>query len=102
MFREKALAEMARVLAPGGAIGITFDYGKGAPGANVYLPPPHKPPETAAEVRRRYLDSGLEMLGDFALEDPIPGSLFRTDRESYTIGALFPGKPPFQTPPIPL
>lgn len=92
--QERALSEMARVLAPGGAIGLTFDYGPGAPGANSYLPPPHDPPTTAEEVRQRYVRDGLEILGKFALEDPIPGSLFRSQDVSYTIAALFLGKPP--------
>lgn len=99
--QEKALTEMARVLAPGGIIGLTFDYGIGAPGANPYLPPPHEPPETADEVRRRYARGGLDILGEFGIEDPIPGSLFRTREVSYTIAALFLGKPPLQHPPIP-
>ncbi len=99
--QETAVSEMARLLAPGGIIGLTFDYGPGAAGANPYLPPPHDPPDSAAEVRRRYVHSGLEILGDFTLEDPVPGSLFHTDQVSYTIGALFLGKAPLQTPPIP-
>ena len=93
---------MARVLAPGGVIGLTFDYGAGAPGVNAYLPPPHEPPESADEVCSRYVHSGLEILGDFGLEDPVPGSLFRTQEVSYVIGALFLGKPPLQQPPAPV
>ncbi len=100
--QERALSEMARVLAPGGVIGLTFDYGAGAPGSNPYLPPPHDPPETADEVRRRYVHSGLEILGGFRLEDPVPGSLFRSQEVSYTIGALFLGKPPLQLPSLPV
>jgi SAM-dependent methyltransferase len=98
--QKKALSEMARVLAPGGVIGLTFDYGTAAPGANAHLPPPHEPPHNAEEVRRRYVHSGLEILGDVRLEDPIPGSLFRSQGVSYTIGALFLGKPPLQQPPL--
>jgi SAM-dependent methyltransferase len=89
-----ALTEMARVLAPGGVIGLTFDYGAPAPGANAYLPPPHDPPQTADEVHARFVHSGLEILGDSRLDDPIPGSLFRTSEVSYTMAALFLGKPP--------
>ncbi len=74
--QEKALSEMARVLAPGGVIGLTFDYGVGAPGTSIYLPPPHEPPGSAGEVRSRYVHSGLEVLGGGRLEDPVPGSLF--------------------------
>lgn len=96
--QEKALSEMARVLAPAGVIGLTFDYGVGAPGASIYLPPPHEPPANAEEVRSRYVHSGLEVLGDGRLEDPVPGSLFRSADVSYTIGALFLGKPPLQKP----
>ncbi len=100
--QKKALSEMARVLAPGGVIGLTFDYGTGAPGANPHLPPPHEPPDSAEEVRRRYVHSGLEILGDLGLEDPIPGSLFHSQEVSYTIGALFLGKPPLRQPPLPV
>jgi 2-polyprenyl-3-methyl-5-hydroxy-6-metoxy-1,4-benzoquinol methylase len=100
--QRRALSEMARVLAPGGVIGLTFDYGTGAPGVNAHLPPPHDPPETADEVRSRYVHSGLEILGDFGLEDPIPGSLFRSEEVSYTMAALFLGKPPLQKPPAPV
>ncbi|HYL36197.1 MAG TPA: methyltransferase domain-containing protein [Bryobacteraceae bacterium] len=100
--QKKALSEMARVLAPGGVIGLTFDYGAGAPGVNSYLPPPHEPPETADQVRNRYVHSGLEILGDVRLEDPVAGSLFRTADVSYTIAALFLGKPPLQQLPAPV
>ncbi len=94
--QKLALSEMARVLAPGGVIGLTFDYGTPAPGVNIHLPPPHEPPESADEVRRRYVHSGLEILGDLNLENPIPGSLFRTQEVSYTMGTLFLGKPPLE------
>ena len=102
--QEKALSEMARVLAPGGVIGLTFDYGVGAPGTSIYLPPPHEPPGSAGEVRSRYVHSGLEVLGGGRLEDPVPGSLFRSSTVSYTMGALFLGKTPFEepAPPIPM
>ena len=99
--QKRALSEMARVLAPGGIIGLTFDYGAGAPGVNAYLPPPHDPPATADEVRSRYVHSGLEILGDGRIEHPIPGSLFRSSEISYVIGALFLGKPPLQRPALP-
>jgi 2-polyprenyl-3-methyl-5-hydroxy-6-metoxy-1,4-benzoquinol methylase len=99
--QKRALCEMARVLAPGGMIGLTFDYGAGAPGVNMYLPPPHEPPGSASEVFSRYLHSGLEILGDSRLEDPVTGSLFRTSEVSYTIAALFLGKPPLQQPSLP-
>ncbi len=99
--QKKALSEMGRVLAPGGIIGLTFDYGAGAPGTSVYLPPPHEPPANADEVRSRYVHSGLEVLGDGRLEDPVPGSLFRSADVSYTVGALFLGKPPLQRPALP-
>jgi SAM-dependent methyltransferase len=99
--QKRALSEMARVLAPGGVIGLTFDYGTGAAGVNCHLPPPHEPPENANEVRSRYVHSGLEILGGFTLDDPVPGSLFRTQEVSYTIGALFLGKAPLQKPPAP-
>jgi SAM-dependent methyltransferase len=96
--QKRALSEMARVLAPGGVIGLTFDYGRPAPGMNIYLPAPHEPPETAGEVRDRYVHSGLEIVGDAQLDDPLGGSLFRTQDVSYTIGALFLGKPPLRQP----
>jgi len=97
-----ALSEMARVLAPGGVIGLTFDYGVAAPGVNPHLPPPHEPPRNVDDVRQRYVHSGLEILGDFRLEDPVPGSLFRTTEVLYTIAALFLGKPPLRQPPKPV
>ena len=99
--QEKSLSEMARILAPGGVIGLTFDYGAGAPGASIYLPPPHEPPANAGEVRSRYVRNGLEVLGDGKIEDPVPRSLFRSADVSYTIGALFLGKPPLQRPVLP-
>jgi 2-polyprenyl-3-methyl-5-hydroxy-6-metoxy-1,4-benzoquinol methylase len=99
--QTRALSEMARVLAPGGVIGLTFDYGTPAPGVNIYLPPPHEPPETADEVRSRYVHNGLEILGAPRLEDPIPGSLFRTQEVTYTMGALFLGKFPLRPPLVP-
>src|SRR5206468_1486062 len=85
--QKQAVAEMARVLAPGGLIGITFDYGPPAPGANRYLPPPHEPPQSVAEVRERFVHSGLVEIGG-GLEEPVPGSLFSADKVSYTIGVL--------------
>ena len=59
-----ALKEMARVLRPGGIVGLTFDFGSAAPGANVYLPPPHDPPPDAAEALRRFSQGGLEAVGN--------------------------------------
>lgn len=99
--QKRALSEMARVLVPGGMIGLTFDYGAGAPGINVYLPPPHEPPATTDEVYRRYVHSGLEVLGEGKLEDPVAGSLFRSSEISYAIAALFLGKPPLRQPALP-
>jgi SAM-dependent methyltransferase len=99
--QAQSLSEMARLLAPGGLIGLTFDYGPAAPGVNIYLPPPHEPPPDAKEVYRRYVHTGLEVLGHFGIENPAPGSLFRTQEVSYTIAALFLAKPPFETPAVP-
>jgi len=100
--QKRALTEMARVLAPGGIIGLTFDYGAGAPGINIYLPPPHEPPATADEVLSRYAHSGLKVLGQGRLEDPIPGSLFSSSEVSYVIAALFLGKAPLRQPALPM
>ena len=99
--QKKALAEMARVLRPGGIIGLTFDYGTPAPGANMYLPPPHEPPRDAQEIRERYLQGGLRVLGNTELEDPVPGSLFRNTTVKYVMGSLFVGRPPVRHVPAP-
>jgi SAM-dependent methyltransferase len=92
--QEIALAEADRVLKPGGVVGLTFDYGRGAPGANRYLPPPHDPPASAAEVVRRYARNSLSVLGNPFSEDPVPGSLFHDDAVRYTVASLFLVKGP--------
>lgn len=92
--QEAALCEMARVLAPGGMVGLTFDYGQAAPGANRYLPPPHDPPRNAAEAVRRWRQGGLTVVGNSFSEDPVPGSLFHDPVVRYTIASLFLAKPP--------
>ncbi|MBZ5579968.1 MAG: class I SAM-dependent methyltransferase [Acidobacteriia bacterium] len=99
--QELALREMARVLKPGGLVGLTFDYGEGAPGANEYLPPPHDPPPNAAAAVRRYSQGGLVVVGNEFSEDPVPGCLFRDAVARYTVASLFLAKPPapvIQTP----
>jgi hypothetical protein len=102
--QAQALSELARVLTPGGIIGLTFDYGPAAPSANVHLPSPHEPPANPDQVRERYVHSGLHILGNNDIETPIPGSLFSTAEVSYTMGSLFLGKPPLRDldPPAPL
>lgn len=92
--QQIALGEMARVLKPGGLVGLTFDYGPGAPGANQYLPPPHDPPATAREAVRRYSQGGLVVLGNEFAEDPVPGCLFPDQSVQYTVASLFLAKPP--------
>ena len=92
--QRTALREMARVLKPGGTIGLTIDFGEPAPGRNEYLPPPHEPPQTAQEALERYLQGGLVLQGNAFSEDPIPRSLFRDQSVSYTVAALFLTKPP--------
>ena len=101
--QEQAVAEMARVLRPGGIVGLTFDYGPPAPGANEHLPPPHQPPESAEEVRRRYAQNGLQVLGNAEMEPPCPGGLFRDNVVRYVIASLFLGRPPLRalSPPVP-
>ena len=94
--QERSLRKMARLLRPGGRIGLTFDYGLPAPGANEHLPPPHEPPESAVEVVRRYAQAGLAVLGNVMPDEPIPGSLFHDDVVRYVMGALFLGKPPLK------
>ena len=99
--QETALREMARVLKPGGLVGLTFDYGPGAPGANEYLPPPHDPPATARESVRRYSQGGLVVIGNQFAEDPVPDCLFHDETVHYTVASLFLSKPPapdLQTP----
>jgi 2-polyprenyl-3-methyl-5-hydroxy-6-metoxy-1,4-benzoquinol methylase len=99
--QECAVAEMARVLKPGGLIGLTFDYGQAAPGANEYLPPPHDPPPTAQETLRRYVRAGLEVVGNQFAEDPTPGALFPDEQVRYTIASLFLAKAPVPEVPLP-
>jgi hypothetical protein len=89
-----ALAEAARVLKPGGFIGLTFDYGPAAPGANEYLLPPHDPPANTTEVLYRYAREGLVVVGNPFSENPQPGALFHDDVVSYTVASLFLAKPP--------
>jgi SAM-dependent methyltransferase len=98
--QEIALREMGRVLRPGGLIGLTFDFGRSAPGASVYLPPPHDPPPNAAEAVRRFTPAPLVAVGNRFEEDPAPGSLFRHESILYTVASLFLAKPP--APPIQL
>jgi 2-polyprenyl-3-methyl-5-hydroxy-6-metoxy-1,4-benzoquinol methylase len=99
--QETALREMARVLRPGGLIGLTFDFGPSAAGANVYLPPPHDPPPDAAEALRRFTQGGLVPVGNRFAEDPVPGCLFIHDTVRYTVASLFLAKPPVPTIGIP-
>jgi SAM-dependent methyltransferase len=99
--QREAAAAMARVLKPGGMIGLTFDCGPGAPGATALLPPPHQPPASLEDACARYLTGGLQMAGMVDREPPPDGSLFRDERLRYTVGALFLGKPPLPTIDIP-
>lgn len=92
--QKRSLRRMARLLRPGGRIGLTFDYGPPAPGANQYLPPPHEPPQDAAAVSARYEQPDLSILGNAMTDEPLPGSLFHDAVVKYTMGSLFLGKPP--------
>ena len=92
--QKVALREAARVLRPGGVVGLTFDFGIGAPGANEHLPPPHDPAATALEALERYVQGGLVQVGNPFREDPIPGCLFRHQSILYTVASLFLGKEP--------
>src|SRR5579859_1178988 len=96
--QEVALREAARVLKPGGMVGLTFDFGVGAPGANEHLPPPHDPPTSASEALRRYSQGGLTPVGNPFTEDPIPGVLFHHESIGYTVASLFLAKAP--APPV--
>lgn len=87
--QSAAMREMARVLKPGGRIGLTFDYGPDAAGVNIHLPPPHDPPRDAATALARLLQPGLAVLGNQNLEEPIPGSLFHDKAAEYTMASLF-------------
>jgi SAM-dependent methyltransferase len=99
--QQEAVAAMARVLKPGGAIGLTFDCGPAAPGATALLPPPHQPPASLEEARARYVASGLQIIGDTDPESPPAGSLYRDARLRHTVAALFLGKPPLPALDIP-
>src|SRR5204862_1464608 len=99
--QQTAVREMARVLKPGGVVGLTFDFGTPAPGANEHLPPPHDPPRDAADALRRYRQGGLPVVGNPFSEDPIAGSLFRHECVTYTVASLFVAKPPIQEIRIP-
>jgi 2-polyprenyl-3-methyl-5-hydroxy-6-metoxy-1,4-benzoquinol methylase len=90
--QRQSLSEMARLLAPEGLIGLTFDYGIGARDANSHLPPPHEPPANPEDIRDRYVHSGLQILGNDQIEEALPGSLFGVSDPTYTIASLFLGK----------
>ena len=87
-----ALQQISRVLKPAGVVGLTFDYGPAAPGANEHLPPPHDPPTSAAEALERFSQAGLVPTGNIFSEDPIPGSLFHHEQIRYTLASLFLSK----------
>jgi ubiquinone/menaquinone biosynthesis C-methylase UbiE len=95
--QEIALREMARVVKPGGLVGLTFDFGPSAAGANVYLPPPHDPPPDAAKAVHRFAQGGLLPVGNNFTEDPVAGCLFHNDSIRYTVASLFLAKPPAPT-----
>ena len=99
--QKTSLKEVARVLKPGGLVGLTFDLGQGAPGANEHLPPPHEPPGNSKEALHRYQQGGLVAVGNPFSEDPIPGSLFHHDSITYTVASLFLAKPPVSNPLVP-
>ncbi len=86
------IGELSRLLAAGGRVGMTFDYGPAAPNASIYMPGPHDPPKNAAEVRARLVRAGLGILGNQDLEDPVPGTLFSAGNAPYAIASLFLGK----------
>jgi ubiquinone/menaquinone biosynthesis C-methylase UbiE len=87
-----ALQQIGRVLKPAGLVGLTFDFGLPAPGANEHLQPPHEPPTSAAEAVQRYSQEGLVPAGNTFSEDPIPGSLFHHEKIRYTLASLFLSK----------
>ncbi len=99
--QKAALREVSRVLRPGGVVGITFDFGIGAAGANEYLPPPHDPPSTAADALARFVQADLELVGNPFQEDPVAGSLFPHPTIRYTIASLFLSKPPVRAVTVP-
>ncbi len=85
--RERLLTAVARTLAPGGQLHLTFDFGLEAPEPGAL--------RTADEVLALARSSGLAFLGPEGFEDT--GERFALDRRhpgrSYTFGSLFLRKP---------
>ncbi len=87
--QEALMRAIARVLKPDGLVALTFDSGSATKNATLTDPYRHHPPATAADIRARYLQSGLRIVGNEDFEDAQPGSLFRDPSRQHVIASLF-------------
>jgi 2-polyprenyl-3-methyl-5-hydroxy-6-metoxy-1,4-benzoquinol methylase len=85
--RSMAMGQMARVLTREGRIGVTFDYGERD--ESIQRLHPHCPPRNAREVMESLVTPDLKLVGNSAIEDPHPGTLFNSRAARYTIASLF-------------
>jgi glycosyltransferase involved in cell wall biosynthesis len=101
--QRELLGGAARLVKPGGLVGLTFDYGLPLQGPAIAEPYRHMPARSNAEIRSRYLQAGLEIAGNGELEEPVEGALFRRGAGRHSIAALFlsPSARPDLPSPVP-